>query len=88
VSAGYLPFGDSCPSDHRAIWIDLAYDDVFGYKGHPYIPPAIRCLNSRNPRIVEKIRKAVRRELEALSLSLKLRVVHAKTFSGWLVLSA
>jgi hypothetical protein len=50
VSAGYLPFGNGCPSDHRAIWIDLAYHDVFGYKGHPYIPPAIQRLNSRNPR--------------------------------------
>jgi hypothetical protein len=50
VSAGYLPFGEGCPSDHRAIWIDLAYDNVFGYKGHPYIPPAIRCLNSQNSR--------------------------------------
>jgi hypothetical protein len=84
VSAGCLPFGYGCPSDHRAIWIDLAYDDVFGYKGHPYIPPAIRRLNSRNPHIVEKYRKAVRRELEALGLPLKLRVVHAKAIrDGW-----
>jgi hypothetical protein len=84
VSAGYLPFGDGCPSDHRAIWIDLAYDDVFGYKGHPHIPPAIRRLNSRNPRIVEKCRTAVGRELEALGFPLKLLVVHAKAiWDGW-----
>jgi hypothetical protein len=42
VSAGYLPFGEVCPSDHRALWIDVEFDDVFGYKGYPYIPATIR----------------------------------------------
>jgi hypothetical protein len=83
-SAGYLSFGDGCPSDHRALWIDLDYDGVFGYKGHPHVPPAIRRLNSRNPRIVEKYRTEVRRLLEALGLPAKLQVLHHKALQdGW-----
>jgi hypothetical protein len=84
VPTGYLPFGKGCPSDHRPIWIDLAYDDVFGYKGHPYIPPDICHLNSRNPHIVEKYRTSVLRELEVIGLPSKLRAIHATAIQdGW-----
>jgi hypothetical protein len=30
TTAGYLPFGEGCDSDHRLIWADFSYHTVFG----------------------------------------------------------
>ena len=31
-AAGYFPFGEGCPSDHRLLWLDLTFSDAFGYE--------------------------------------------------------
>ena len=44
---GFLAFGEF-PSDHRAIWVDLSYDNAFGHKMPKIISP--RKLKSDDPR--------------------------------------
>jgi hypothetical protein len=58
VGAGYCPLGEGCPpSDHRVLWIDLSYEQPFGYK-LPYLKyPDIRQLHSRDPQITVKYNK-------------------------------
>jgi hypothetical protein len=53
IKCGYLPFGDF-PSDHRAIWIDLTFDNCFGYKMPNSTRPAARRLKSSDPKIRNK----------------------------------
>ena len=50
IRCGYLPFGDF-PSDHRAIWIDLTFDNCFGYKMPKATRPSARRLKSSDPKI-------------------------------------
>jgi hypothetical protein len=41
AGAGYCAFGDGCPSDHRVLWINLLYEDAFGYTPPHLQHPAI-----------------------------------------------
>ena len=52
-SGGYAAFSSGCPSDHRYLWIDVSFQDVFGYKAPPLVSPPVRCLNNRNPKLTE-----------------------------------
>jgi hypothetical protein len=54
VAAGYSAFGVGCPSDHRVLWADFTYTDAFGLSSTPLVSPGARCLNTKNPRLVEK----------------------------------
>jgi hypothetical protein len=31
VAGGYAPFNEGCPSDHRYLYVDISYQDAFGY---------------------------------------------------------
>jgi hypothetical protein len=50
---GYLAFNELITGcDHRALWIDIDYQNAFGYAGNsPIIRPSARRLNNRNPHI-------------------------------------
>ena len=52
-AGGYLPFG-SAPSDHRALWIEVATEELFGYKIDRIKPPSIRRLQHNNIRVVNR----------------------------------
>jgi hypothetical protein len=84
VSAGYLPFGDGCPSDHRALWIDLKYSDAFGYDAHPLIPPSAHKLFTKDPRSVERYNNSIREQIKNLGLMERLRRVQTlANEQGW-----
>jgi len=51
---GYLEFGEAIPSDHRALWIDLAAHNVCSMEPEPIERPKARRLPCRDPRIIEK----------------------------------
>ena len=53
VHGGYLPFGDF-PSDHRALWIDIQYENAFGYRMSDITNPVARRLKSHLPRVRNK----------------------------------
>jgi hypothetical protein len=53
VKGGYMPFG-AFPSDHRGLWIDINYDNAFGYNMPKTITPSARRLKSDDPRIRNK----------------------------------
>jgi hypothetical protein len=48
VQAGYCAFG-TFPSDHRAIWIDLTFFNLFGYDLEPIQHPQARRLKCDDP---------------------------------------
>ena len=50
---GYLAFGD-LPSDHRTLWIDIDYENAFGYTMPPTTNPVARRLKSNIPKIRKK----------------------------------
>ena len=50
IKCGYLPFGEF-PSDHRALWIDLAMENCFGYNMPKATRPSARRLKSSDPKI-------------------------------------
>ncbi len=51
--SGYHPFG-TFPSDHRSLWIDISYDNAFGYQMTKITIPSARRLKTGDPRIVKK----------------------------------
>ena len=51
-AGGYFPFGEA-PSNHRALWIKVKFQDVFCYNMKTLIPPEMRQLKHDNPRIVK-----------------------------------
>ena len=53
VQCGYMPFGQF-PSDHRALWVDLHFQNVFGYKMPPIEGVTARRVNSDDPRSRKK----------------------------------
>ena len=63
VAAGYEAFGVGCPSDHRVLWADFSYENAFGFNSPPLMRPETRRLNNKNPRMVEKYVKEVRKAL-------------------------
>ena len=50
IKGGFLPFGEF-PSDHRAIWMDITFENAFGYKMPNIITPKARRLKSDDPKV-------------------------------------
>ena len=50
IASGFLPFG-VFPSDHRAIWIKISFDNMFGYKMKRITTPQARRLKCNNPKV-------------------------------------
>ena len=51
VKAGYLAFGGGCPSDHRALWIDVSTSSILGHRPPRLLKPVAHRLNSADPRL-------------------------------------
>ncbi len=51
---GYLEFGKAIPSNHRALWIDMAAHNVCSMEPEPIECPKARRLQCRDPRIIER----------------------------------
>ena len=54
VAGGYSSFNSGCPSDHRYLWIDISYNDAFGYASPPLVSPSARRLKTRDPKMVQR----------------------------------
>ena len=48
IRSGYLPFG-AFPSDHRLLYMDILYDNAFGYKMPQMVKPPERRLKCNDP---------------------------------------
>jgi hypothetical protein len=84
IGAGYCPFGEGCPLDHRVLWIDILYEEAFGYKPQLLKYPPIRKLNTKDPRMVKKYNREVKKLLIKTGLAKRLFEVEADSRSnGW-----
>jgi hypothetical protein len=54
ILRGYTEFGGSAPSDHRSLWVDFHYTELFGHSISPTIRPTARRLKSSDPRLVSR----------------------------------
>lgn len=61
--AGFLPFS-KFPGDHRALWVDIATNDIVGYK-----PPVITTASARKLKLLDP--RVVQRYLQKLQISIK-----------------
>jgi hypothetical protein len=50
---GYFEYGAVCPSDHRCLWVDMTFMNAFGHNMALITKKKPRCLNCRDPRLVE-----------------------------------
>jgi hypothetical protein len=84
TAGGYLPFNNGCPSDHRVLWIDVPYKNVFGYSTPQIINPKPRRLNNNNPKLVEKYNKQLWKKLIENNLINKAnRIAKIANKEGW-----
>ena len=84
VAAGYEPFGDACPSDHRALWADFTYEDAFGYSPPPLIAPEARRLRTEDPRVTARYNSRVKTALEKEHLPEQLfKLENDAKINGW-----
>ena len=60
IFGGYGAFGDGCPSDHRALWIDISYSSIFGHAPEPLRHPTARKLKTNDPRLVHRYHQGVK----------------------------
>jgi hypothetical protein len=84
VAAGYEAFGVGCPSDHRVLWADFTYATVFGFNSPPITHPEIRRLNNKNPKMVEKYVREVRKALIQFGFAKRLFALEVSAaYQGW-----
>lgn len=50
VKAGFMEFGE-LPTDHRAIWFEIAFVNAFGYNMAEVVTPAARRLKCNDPKV-------------------------------------
>lgn len=60
--AGYTAFGGGCPSDHRALWIDITTASTLGHRPPRLLQPVVNRLNSMDPRCWRKYCDLVTRQ--------------------------
>jgi hypothetical protein len=51
---GYLAFGEAILSDHRALWIDISFKNVFGHHMPPIVRAPARRLNCNDSRVMNQ----------------------------------
>jgi len=52
AAGGYLSFGDTIPSDHWAIWLDLHMPEICPLDQEGYIKPQVHRLQCKDPRVM------------------------------------
>jgi len=63
-AGGYLSFGDTIPSDHQAIWVDLHLLEVCPIHQEVYTKPSAHRLQCKDPQIVDCYNTALLAMLE------------------------
>lgn len=84
LAGGYAAFNSGCPSDHRYLWIDIHFQDAFGYAPPPLITPAARRLKTKDPKMVQQYNARVHLafKLEGLFDALA-KVQELAALQGW-----
>jgi len=78
AAGGYLSFGDTIPSNHRAIWLDLHLPEVCPIYQEVYIKPRTRWLQCKDLRIVNQYNTALLEMLEAKNLPQRISEINKK----------
>ena len=64
VAGGYSEFNSGCPSDHRYLWVDISFQDAFGYHSPPLVAPATQWLQTKNPKMTLRYNQKLRQTLQ------------------------
>ncbi len=81
-AGGYYAFHETVQSPHRALWIDISFEDAFGCKLQTSTPVAARRLHLKDPRVVNKYNKILEKELQRLRLPQRLFLLETKVRAG------
>ena len=83
-SGGFLGFDEGARSDHRALWIELSFEEILNYSSPPLHCKGRRRLNTRDPRLVDAYCKKVENRLRQTRIPAKLFEIEAKArLYGW-----
>jgi hypothetical protein len=84
VAGGYSAFNSGCPSDHRYLWIDIPYEDAFGYAAPPLVPPSACRLKSKDLMMVQRYNSKVKLALTSEGLIEALETIKCQALAeGW-----
>ena len=74
IASGFLPFG-TFPSDHRAIWIEVSFDNMFGCKMERLTKPQARRLKCNDPKVCTKWKELRKEHAKQHKLNKKLKQI-------------
>jgi hypothetical protein len=77
LRGGYTEFGGAAPSDHRALWVDFHYTELFGHSILPTVKPSARRLNANDPRLAETYNQLTKQAFRKNKLFKKLTLLSA-----------
>jgi hypothetical protein len=84
-AGGYYAFYETVQLPHRALWINISFEQAFGCKLQTSTPVAARRLHLKNPRVVhvvQKYNKILDKELQRLRLPQRLFLLETKVCAG------
>jgi hypothetical protein len=81
-AGGYYAFHEDVQSPHRALWIDISFQNAFGCKIQTSTPAEARRLKLKDPRVVKKYNKILEKELQRLKLPLRLFLLETRVQAG------
>ena len=81
--SGYLAFEEGCPSDHRMIWVDLNFEELFGCPWNNLSTRTPQKLKVGHPRLVEKYNNEVFKALQKYKLIEKLERLATQSKECW-----
>jgi hypothetical protein len=82
TAGGYYAFDEALQSPHRALWLDIDSESVFGLKAAPLEKAEARRLKTTDPRVVKKYNKILEKELMRLKLPHRLFLLESNVKSG------
>ena len=82
TAGGYYAFDEAIQSPHRALWVDIDPESVFGTKLAPTEKVAARRLKTTDPRVVKRYNKILEKELLRLKLPHRLFLLESKVQAG------
>ena len=81
--SGYLAFEEGCPSDHRMVWADLDFEDLFGCPWNRMSKRPAQRLKVNQPKLVQKYNETVSAALKEYNLLDRLESLVLRSQTGW-----
>ena len=78
LDAGYLAFGEGCPSDHRTVWAGVTTSSLLGLDLPVNIPKVCNRLNTKDPRLINKYQQRVLEKYKQQRIFSRLSVLNTK----------